>query len=121
MCHGFSLFTIISGAINIGLNYIFIPKFGYAAAAWTTLVSYAALFMLHYINVKFILKITNMIRFRFVALPIGVTLIFLFIFFHLNQSSISYFIMLITKIALIVITAFVFKVGHSKFNEISKK
>ena len=51
-----SLFTFIAGFTNIFLNYHFIPKYGYEIAAWTTLASYILLFILHYFNVKFILK-----------------------------------------------------------------
>lgn len=48
--------TIIAAIINIILNYIFIPKYGYQAACYTTLISYILLFIFHYINSKFILK-----------------------------------------------------------------
>ena len=32
--------TIIAAIVNIGLNYILIPKFGIEGAAWATLISY---------------------------------------------------------------------------------
>ena len=44
--------TAIAAIINIVLNYIFIPIFGYIAAAYTTLVGYMALYTVHYIIVK---------------------------------------------------------------------
>lgn len=44
--------TIIAATINIGLNYIFIKLFGYIAAAYTTLVGYICLFLIHYMFVK---------------------------------------------------------------------
>lgn len=37
---------IISGLLNLGLNFLFIPKYGYMAAATTTLISYAFLLLL---------------------------------------------------------------------------
>lgn len=40
--------TIIAAVLNIGLNFIFIPYFGYIAAAYTTLVGYICLFIIHY-------------------------------------------------------------------------
>lgn len=58
-----ALFTIIAGSINIGLNYLLIPKYGYMVAAWTTLASYGVLFVLHFINSKYIIKaekVTNL-------------------------------------------------------------
>lgn len=39
--------TIIAAVSNIVLNFIFIPKYGYVAAAYTTLASYLISFMLH--------------------------------------------------------------------------
>lgn len=48
--------SILAGVINIILNYIFIPIYGYVAAAVTTMVSYALLFLFHYFNARFILK-----------------------------------------------------------------
>lgn len=39
--------TIIAAASNIILNFIFIPRYGYIAAAYTTLASYFIAFILH--------------------------------------------------------------------------
>ncbi len=44
--------TIIAAAINIILNLLFIPKLGYIAAAYTTLVGYMSLFIIHFLFVK---------------------------------------------------------------------
>lgn len=44
--------TIIAATINIGLNYLFIPKYGYIAAAYTTLIGYIVLFIIHFFFVK---------------------------------------------------------------------
>lgn len=48
--------SIIAALINTGLNYIFIQKYGYMAAAYTTLVGYFILMCLHYISTRFILR-----------------------------------------------------------------
>ena len=42
-----TLNTLIAAGCNIVLNYIFIPRYGYVAAAYTTLVSYLGAFVLH--------------------------------------------------------------------------
>ena len=39
--HFIMLCTIASGLLNIGLNFLLIPKYGYLAAAITTLIAYA--------------------------------------------------------------------------------
>ena len=44
--------STIAAVSNIILNYIFIKLFGFVAAGYTTMVCYALLALLHYINVK---------------------------------------------------------------------
>ena len=41
--------TVIAAIINIILNFMFIPRWGYVSAAYTTLVSYFVLMIIHYI------------------------------------------------------------------------
>lgn len=48
--------SIIAGILNIVLNLLFIPRFGYVAAGYTTLASYCVLSILHYVNMKRIEK-----------------------------------------------------------------
>lgn len=50
--NGISVISIICSALNIVLNMIFIPMFGYFAAGWTTLVSYMVLTLLHFVLMK---------------------------------------------------------------------
>jgi O-antigen/teichoic acid export membrane protein len=42
-----SIGTVIAAIVNVALNYIFIRKFGYIAAAYTTLVSYIIYYIIH--------------------------------------------------------------------------
>lgn len=51
--------TILSAVINIVLNIIFIPIYGYVAAAITTAISYYILFLFHYIITSRVLKRTE--------------------------------------------------------------
>lgn len=44
--------STIAAVVNVVLNWIFIPIFGYQAAAYTTLVCYAIYALLHAINLK---------------------------------------------------------------------
>lgn len=48
--------TIIAAILNIGLNLLFIGKYGYYAAGYTTLISYIVLSLTHYSFYKVILK-----------------------------------------------------------------
>jgi len=51
-----SIVVIFSGILNIILNAIFIPKYGYIAAAYTTLISYFVMFVMAWIVSKYVLK-----------------------------------------------------------------
>jgi O-antigen/teichoic acid export membrane protein len=44
--------TVIAATTNIVLNLLFIPRYGYIAAAYTTLVSYAFLHFLHFFAIR---------------------------------------------------------------------
>lgn len=64
--------TLAAALCNIILNSIFINLFGFEAAAYTTLVSYALLFLFHYVVVHFVLKI-NIYKMREIFLNILLT------------------------------------------------
>jgi len=51
-----SINTVIAGAANVGLNFWLIPIFGYGVAAYTSLVSFALLYALHYFNARVVLR-----------------------------------------------------------------
>lgn len=51
-----SIGTIMAGGLNIVLNLLLIPVFGYEIAAWTTVISYFCLFVFHWFNVSVLLK-----------------------------------------------------------------
>lgn len=48
--------SVIAAITNMCLNYIFIPKYGYFAAGYTTLVSFIVMAITHYIFMKIVLK-----------------------------------------------------------------
>lgn len=48
--------SVIGAVLNIVLNYIFIPKFGFVAAAYTTVFCYALFAVGHYLLHRLILK-----------------------------------------------------------------
>ena len=101
--------TIIAGGLNVLLNYLFIPKFGYIAAAWTTLISYLVLFLLHYINVKWIIKINRIINVRVFSAPTFILILLGIMHFllmaHINNYILSLFIR-ITAFAVTSILAY---------------
>lgn len=52
-----SIVSLSAGMLNIILNAIFIPKYGYIAAAYTTLISYFAMFVMAWIVSKYVLRL----------------------------------------------------------------
>lgn len=48
--------SAIAAVINIGLNYILIPRFGYLIAGYTTLISYFLLAISHFVFYRIVLK-----------------------------------------------------------------
>ena len=63
--------TITAAAINILLNLIFIPEYGYQAAAYTTLAGYIILMLLHMIFCCHILKIAGVYKNLMILLLMG--------------------------------------------------
>ena len=97
-----SIGTIFSALINILLNIIFVPRYGYVAAAITTAISFFTLFIFHLFITK---KITNNniygVRFHLKSLlyVAVITLAFL-----ITKASI-----LIRAVTLIIISAIIIK------------
>lgn len=94
-----SIVTLIAGILNIFLNYLLIPRFGYSIAAFTTLISYFAMFILHYLNVRFLLKCKGLIKFKPIFYQFLV-LLFLIISYYILFRNLNYSFILVVKIAL---------------------
>ncbi|MCR5687533.1 MAG: oligosaccharide flippase family protein [Lachnospiraceae bacterium] len=71
--------SCFAALINYVLNAAFIPRYGYTAAAYTTLASYIVLMVMHFVMVKFILKedvYDDFFMFAAMAVMIGVGFVF---------------------------------------------
>lgn len=78
--------TILAAVLNLILNYIFIPKFGYVAAAFTTAISYFVIFILHSIYSK---KLNSSVfSIKMFILPIIEIIIFCALFYLLTDRPI---------------------------------
>lgn len=69
-----SIGTIAAAVVNVGLNFIFIPIYGYVAAAYTTLAGFLALLIMHYIMSRQ-MGITGMYDNRFIFAMVAVMLL----------------------------------------------
>ena len=112
--------TIIATILNIILNFIFIPmlpEYGYIIAAYTTLVGYAVLFVLHYYLVKFMkMQFVYDIKYILVVLITFTTLSFIFNLVY-KMLFIRYFIIIFYGIGILY---FAYK-NKSKVLEILKR
>ena len=114
--------SILAALLNIGLNYIFIPIFGYIAAGYTTLGCYIMLAISHYICMKVICKKNSFniapynIKFAlFVSIALLIIMVLITIFYRI--AIIRYLI-----IAIIIVVAMVSRNKiTSVLNTISKK
>ena len=67
--HLISIGTILGAVINVVLNIVLIPKYGYVIAAVTTVISNFFMFVFHFIIVNYLLRIRIFgIRFHLVSL-----------------------------------------------------
>ena len=107
-----SIITIVSGLLNIGLNYLLIPKYGYMIAAYTTLITYIVLFLLHYINVKYNIKVDNTIPLRTNYKNLVIIAIATAIFFVINSYVSNIVIEVIIEVFTLILLSF-HLVGYS--------
>jgi len=78
-------FSIIGALITIGFNIVFIPKIGYMASAWATLIAYIFMTVISYIYGKKYYSIPYKIQKICVYLFLSITLAYLsFVFFRGN-------------------------------------
>lgn len=52
-----SLGTMAAAALNLGLNLLFVPRYGFTAAAYTTFVSFLTLLLIHFLFVRKFLRL----------------------------------------------------------------
>lgn len=102
-----AFFSIVAGVVNILLNIIFVPQYGAVAAAYTTTVSYALLFVLHFFYVTKILNF-NVLNLKkiigYVCIMTIITLIILSYTFFYGNSLLIIFV----KIFAVMIISYIF-------------
>lgn len=77
--------TMIAALVNVGLNFIFIPIFGYIAAGYTTLVGYMLLFFIHYRTIcRYGYKDIFARKIIFLALGSSILMLPVFILIYMN-------------------------------------
>lgn len=93
-----ALGTMGAALLNIILNYIFIYRYGYVAAAYTTLFTYLIYFFTHYVISRKIFK-ENIFNFKIILLSITILLgMIFFINVFINNMIIRLIILIIVLI-----------------------
>lgn len=83
---GMAVATIGAALLNFVLNYIFIDKIGYLAAAYTTLIGYVFLFVFHYLLVRR-MKLHTVYDTKFiliVSLSVGIAAVATLVLYNFN-------------------------------------
>ena len=87
---GMAIASISAAVLNLILNYVFIPQYGYIAAAYTTLVGYLWLLLANMYLVKRI-GYKKVYDYKFVALVVIAIMIFtIFVNFLFSYTVIRY-------------------------------
>ena len=81
-----TLLTVVAAVINVGLNFLLIPKLGYVAAAFTTVIAYFVIFILHSIYSKTLNP--EVLHIKSFILPLIEVLIFCGLFYLLLEKPI---------------------------------
>lgn len=109
----FALVATICAGLNIFLNLVFIPLFGYIAAAYTTLASTALECFLHYLNVRK-MKMDGIYNTRF-------NLIIIMLMLFVSTASIWIYKNDVLRYSIIgIISVFVFTIAIIKRSELKK-
>lgn len=84
--------TVASAIINIVLNSIFIPMYGYMAAGYTTVVTYFFLFIFHYFLAKKIMK-KQLFDTKMIVIVSTIVVVLSFVMFFLTNYIILRYLM----------------------------
>jgi len=108
----------IGAAINIILNYIFIPLYGYIAAAYTTLISYAVFMFMHFVFYKKVISDhdikTNVYNDKMIfGISFITTVLIAFVLFSFKYS--------VLRLALIILVILVLAVNKNKIINVLKE
>ena len=97
-----SLTILIPGIINIFLNIIFIPRFGYMGSAYASLISYIIMAMLAYIISTRVIRLHSFPANKLIK-PVLLFFLFYSIYYLLIYLNFNIIIDLIIKILLVII------------------
>lgn len=89
-----SIGTIFAALLNLILNVVFIPRYGFIVAAYATFVSYMALMIIHFIITRKILKV-KLYDDKFMFASVGVTTIISMMLMKTYENSLLRYAMVV--------------------------
>ena len=98
--------SFVSAVVNIVLNYIFIPKYGFIVAAWTTLISYIIFALCGYITMNMAKKKHNITEYIYDSkfiLNFSILFLIFGILVFINYNNIYMRIILIALVLIVII------------------
>ena len=108
--------SIIATVLNIVLNYIFIPKYGFLAAGFTTLISYFVILLLHFV---FLSIVTNCVNIRINQIfDIKSIILSIFLLILLSIFAVSIYNYAIVRVGLMILTIFIIIIFRKKIMDI---
>lgn len=113
-----TLGTAIAAIVNVVLNLILIPRYGYVAAAYTTLIGYLVLFMVHYIFVR-IIGYKKIYEDKIVFAVIAASLLFQFVIDLLYRNDVIRYI--VAGIYLVIVAYVAYNKRHILLKYIKRK
>ncbi len=102
---GMAIGTVFAALINVGLNWLLIPKFGYVAAAYTTLIGYACLLVIHFFLARRIgyAKAYNN-KFIFISVFVLFVIMLIMLWLYSQTAVIRYIIIVVGIVSLSVVS-----------------
>ena len=97
-----SVVVFPAGVLNIVLNILFIPKYGYIAAAYTTVVSYFVMFLLMWITANRICD-QRIVPLWIIWKPTIIMFLFIGSFYYLNWLNLHTVVFFIMKLMILVL------------------
>lgn len=116
---GMAIASCITAIINIILNIIFIPKYGYIAACYTTLFSYFCLLIFHYLLVRK-MGLSKVYNTKYIFALLGVLFILGIFIMQLYGITLIRYIFIIIYILIIIIIFFKFVI-NGKYKSLLNK
>ena len=95
---GMAYASTLAAVINLGLNYLLIPRIGYLAAAYTTLIGYICLLLMHMYFVKK-LNLDNVYSYKFILSTVAVGIVAMITILLLYSTNALRYIIIIVYFA----------------------